>query len=103
MERRPLFAYEAQREPVICPVPYSIEKESGMQEYVISRQAGNEIEIEIQAYEPDDVINFSVSCCSEVRMIKKVFSTDYKNPALAENLEKQYRSCRKSKKQLLHS
>ena len=35
-------------------------------------------------------------------MIKKVFSTDYKNPALAENLEKQYRSYKEAEKQLRH-
>ena len=51
---------------------------------------------------PNDVIDISVSCCSEVRMIKKVFSTDYKNPALAENLEKQYRSYKEAEKQLRH-
>lgn len=60
------------------------------------------MEIEIQAYEPNDVIDISVSCCSEVRMIKKVFSTDYKNPALAENLEKQYRSYKEAEKHLRH-
>ena len=102
MERRPLYTYETQRQPITCPVPYSIEKVSGKQEYVIPMRAGRETEIEIQAYEPNDVIDISVSCCSEVRMIKKVFSTDYKNQALAENLEKQYRSYRAAEKQLPH-
>lgn len=65
-------------------------------------RAGRETEIEIHAYEPNDAMEISVSCRSEVQMIKKVFSTDYKNQALAENLEKQYRSYRAAEKQLLH-
>lgn len=102
MERRPLYAYETQRQPITCPVPYSIEKVSGKQEYVIPMQAGRETEIEIQAYEPNDAMEISVSCRSEVQIIKKVFSTDYKNQALTENLEKQYRSYRAAEKQLAH-
>ena len=102
MERRPLYSYETQQQPITCPVPYSIEKVSGKQEYVIPMRAGRETEIEIQAYEPNDAMEISVSCRSEVQMIKKVFSTDYKNQALAENLEKQYRSYRAAEKQLPH-
>jgi hypothetical protein len=39
MERRPLLAYEAEKKPAKCEAPYSAEKISGTQEYIISRKA----------------------------------------------------------------
>lgn len=100
MERRPLLAYEAEKKPAKCEAPYSAEKISGTQEYIISRKSGKTIEIELQALEPNDAIDITLCCRSEVKITKKVFSTDYHNPNLAENLENQYRVYRMTKAQL---
>lgn len=102
MERRPLYAYKEQKESVNCAQPYVGMKFSGTQEYVITRKDSKELEIEIQAFEPNDAIDISVSCQSEIKISKKVYSSDFKNHALAENLEKQYRSYREAEKQLQH-
>lgn len=102
MESRPLFAYKEQNESVNCAQTYVGMKFSGVQEYVITRKNDKELEIEIQAFEPSDAIDISISCQSEIKITKKVYSTDFINPALAENLDKQYRSYREAEKQLPH-
>ena len=100
MERRPLLAYEAEKKPAKCEAPYSAEKISGTQEYIISRKSGKTIEIELQALEPNDAIDITLSCRSEVKITKTVFSTEYHNTNLAENLENQYRVYKAAKAQL---
>ncbi len=96
MESRPLFAFNVQREPIRCDIPYAHEKRSGKQEYIITRKPGHEIEIEIYALEPNDSIHLSIGCQSEIKMTKKVFSVDHQNHMLVDNLENQYRSYRKA-------
>ena len=100
MERRPLLAYEAEKKPAKCEAPYSAEKISGTQEYIISRKSGKTIEIELQALEPNDAIDITLSCRSEVKITKTVFSTEYHYTNLAENLENQYRVYKAAKAQL---
>lgn len=100
MESRPLFSYNVQKKPIQCPGPYIGKKISGKQEYEISRAPGTEIEIEIQAFEPNDTIEITLSCNSKIAITKRVFKTDFRNTELVDNMDKQYRAFHNADEQL---
>ncbi len=100
MERRPLFSFNKQKESIRCHAPYTGKKISGKQEYEIARTPGKEIEIEIQAFEPNDTIEIALSCNSEIAITKRVFKTDFRNTELVDNMDKQYRAFTNAEDQL---